>query len=119
MDVSSRKYLCGRKKKDFSKELNKIDTIPLCRRSTLRSTAESSGIPKTTLISRMKDGEIRKHSNAIKPVLNVENMKSRVEFCSLHLDLHQGNFTEMFDVIHIDEKWFYMTKYKEILSRKV
>ena len=29
MDASSRKFLCGRKKKDYSSQLGKISTIPL------------------------------------------------------------------------------------------
>ena len=110
MDVSSSKFLCGRKKKDYSSQLGKISTITLRRRSTLRSTAEACGIPKTTLIARMKDGEIRRHSNAIKPFLTVENKKSRVEFCRSNFDLNRRNFKEMFDVVYIDEIWFYMTQ---------
>ncbi|KAF2354511.1 Zinc finger C2H2-type [Trinorchestia longiramus] len=39
----------------------------------------------------MKDGELRSNSNAIKPFLTTENMKSRVEFCHLHLDLNLGS----------------------------
>ena len=108
-DVSSRKHLCGRKKKDYSLQLANLSTIPLQQR-TLRSTAEASGIPKTTLISRMKDGELRSHSNAIKPFLTTENTKSRVEFCHLHLNLNRGYFNDTFDVVHIDEKWFYITE---------
>ena len=58
----------------------------------------------------MEDGEIRRHSNAIKPLLTAQNIKNRVEFCRLHLDLNKGYFKEMFDVVRIDEKLFYMTQ---------
>jgi len=72
MDVSRRLYLSGRKKKDYSSQLQKLSTIPLKRRSTLRSTAEACGIPKTTLIAMMKDGQIIRHSNGNKPFLHYE-----------------------------------------------
>ena len=55
MDVSNRKYRSGRKKKDFSLQLEEIHSILLRKRSTLRSAA-ASRIPMTTLLNRMKAG---------------------------------------------------------------
>ena len=73
MDVSSRKHRSGRKKKDLSLQLEKIASIPLEERGTLRSIAAASGIPMTTLYNRLKAGEIRPRSNDVKPIVKDEN----------------------------------------------
>lgn len=72
----------------------------------------------TTLFRHYKDyGTIRRHSNSIKPLLTDKNMKNRVEFCLSMLDEYSPpnnpKFIVMEDIIHIDEKWFYLTKKSE------
>ncbi|GJS86813.1 hypothetical protein Tco_0769449, partial [Tanacetum coccineum] len=63
---------------------------------------------------RIKEGALRPHTNAIKPILTNENRKTRLEFCLAMINppLSSANptFKDMFNVIHIDEKWFYMSK---------
>ncbi|GJQ94186.1 hypothetical protein Tco_0005325 [Tanacetum coccineum] len=63
---------------------------------------------------RIKEGALRPHINAIKPVLTNKNRKARLEFClsmiNPPLSSANPNFKDMFNVIHIDEKWFYMSK---------
>ena len=108
MDASSRKKSCGRKKKSYS--LDQYTTIPLNQRGTVRSAAAAAGIPKSTFHGIIKSGAIRAHSNAVKPYLTPENMDSRVEFCKRHIDMDRAQFHDMMDVIHVDEKWFYMTQ---------
>ncbi|KAJ1278221.1 hypothetical protein BS78_04G062700 [Paspalum vaginatum] len=69
---------------------------------------------KSTVHRRFKEGEFRRHTNAIKPTLNEENKKARVRFCLSMLDPssvpHEPRFNEMYNIVHIDEKWFYRTK---------
>jgi hypothetical protein len=108
MDASSRKKSCGQKKKSYS--LDQYTTIPLNQRGTVRSAAAATGIPKSTFHGIIKSGAIRAHSNAVKPYLTPENMDSRVEFCKRHIDMDRAQFHDMMDVIHVDEKWFYMTQ---------
>ncbi|XP_019097494.1 PREDICTED: uncharacterized protein LOC109131248 [Camelina sativa] len=71
----------------------------------------------TTLARYVKEGLIRRHSNAIKPRLRESNMRARLEFCVSMLDSrfmpNHPKFVDMYNVVHIDEKWFYMTKPKE------
>lgn len=79
--------------------------------------ASALNMAKSTLHRRIKEGDIRAHTNAIKPFLTHENKKVRLTF-SLE-KLKQASlstnpeFDEMFNVVHIDEKWFYQTKESE------
>ena len=110
MDVSSRKNRRGRKKKDYAAELAAFPEIPLRQRATLRSAAHASGIPRTTLWKKLSEGRIRAHTNSIKPTLTEENKMKRAEFCQAHVNAQTRLFDDMEDVIHVDEKWFYITQ---------
>ena len=59
---------------------------------------------------QLKGGLIRVHSNAVKPYLTPENMENGLEFCKRHIDMDDEQFHVMMDVIHVDEKWFYITQ---------
>ena len=48
------------------------------------------------------------HTSALKPMLTEENKLNRLAFCLDERGEH-GLYKEMFDRIHIDEKWFYVT----------
>ncbi|XP_031263184.1 uncharacterized protein LOC116121366 [Pistacia vera] len=115
-NVSSKKALnCGRKRLQI--DVNQFRHIPLRRRTTLRYLSVATNLSVTTLFRQLKEGFIRHHSNAIKPLLKVENMKARIRFCLSMIE--QGNnpnclrFVTMENIIHVDEKWFYMTKQLE------
>ena len=108
MNVESRKSNCGRKRKDI--DLAAIVEVPLNQRGTVRSTASALSVPKSSLFRSIKRGEIRSHSSSVKPFLTETNMAERVEFCKSHINTERGIFHSMMDVIHVDEKWFYMTK---------
>lgn len=116
VDVSHRrKGNCGRKKIHI--DLSRIVDVPLRRRKNLRSLAASLDVCKTSLFRCLKEGHIKRHTNAIKPSLNEDNMRARLEFCISMLDSStmpdHPKFAAMHDVVHIDEKWFYMTKKTE------
>ena len=63
---------------------------------------------KTTLHSRVKEGVIRAHSNALKPYLSDRAKRARLQFCIEMLEPSslpiQPMFKEMYDYVHIDEK---------------
>ncbi|XP_010462775.1 PREDICTED: uncharacterized protein LOC104743384 [Camelina sativa] len=116
VDVShKRKGKCGGKNIVF--DLDRIVDIPFNRRKTLRSLAAALKISRTTLWRCLKRGLIKRHSNAIKPRLTENNMRARLQFCLSMLDrttlLGHPKFVDMHNVVHIDEKWFYMTKRSE------
>ncbi|KAJ0247163.1 hypothetical protein HA466_0166060 [Hirschfeldia incana] len=116
VDVSHRrKGKCGRKKTHI--DLSRIVAVPLCRRKTLRSLAASLDLSCTTLFRCLKEGLIKRHTNAIKPSVSEKTERVRLEFCISMLDRStmpdHPKFSAMHDVVHIDEKWFYMTKKTE------
>lgn len=114
VDVSNgRKGRCGRKGKDDT--LSQIPTVPLNRRSTFRSLARQLGVSHTTLYKKLKLPKIRRHSNRLKPSLKEKNRRERIKFCLSMFDettlaAPRPKFISMHNIVHIDEKWFYMTK---------
>ena len=51
------------------------------------------------------------HTSSLKPTLMEENKMSRMELVLLFIDKNNtSKFEDMEDFIHIDEKWFYLTK---------
>ena len=106
-DVSSkRKERCGRKPKDYSNNLAQIKNTPLNRR----------GIPKSTLLDIFKSGKyIKRISSTVKPILTDKNKMDRLEFCLSKVSLAINGdllFDDLYDYVHIDEKWFYLTEVK-------
>jgi hypothetical protein len=63
-------------------DVNAIVTFVLLRHhTTMRALSAAIGIPTTTLWQRTKDGAIRVHLNAIKPLLTNQNKNDRLCFC--------------------------------------
>lgn len=113
LDVSHRKPInCGRKRIQIDHD--RIGEIPLRQRTTIRSLACALDTNSTSLFRLLKTGVICRHSNAIKPLLKEENKRSRLQFCLSMLEgssiPHDPIFKSMNNIIHVDEKWFYMSK---------
>ncbi|MCL7027161.1 hypothetical protein MKW94_011355 [Papaver nudicaule] len=108
--VSRKPTRVGLKAKEF--DWSKIPEIPLRRRTNIRSLAKALNILKSTVHRQIKKGKIKKHTNAIKPAFTTEIKKVRLEFC-LGMIKENMMFEGMYNVIHTDEKWFYMTKTTE------
>lgn len=115
-DVSTRFVgRVGRKRVeiDFSKVLD----IPKRRRRTLRSLAYAMNVPQSTLHIRVKEGALKRHTNAVKPHLTSANKIKRLNFClaNLHSQAPPANhlFQDMMNVVHRDEKWFFLSKEAE------
>ncbi|XP_026415839.1 uncharacterized protein LOC113311209 [Papaver somniferum] len=100
----------GRKKIQIDLEM--MSLIPFGRRTNIRSTTKAFGMSKTTVWRRIKDGSIKAHSNAIKPGFSLKTRIARLKHCLEMLDesVSPAVFSGMYDRIHIDEKWFYMSK---------
>ncbi|XP_021306339.1 uncharacterized protein LOC110431559, partial [Sorghum bicolor] len=97
---------CGRKRVQV--DLEAIKDIPLRKRTTLRELAAALGVKKSTLHNRFKEGYFRRHTNDLKFSLTDENKKARVKYC---LSMMNGlSFKELYNVVYIDEKWFYRTR---------
>lgn len=113
VDVSCRRAKnCGRKRIEV--DLSKIKDTDLHRRTTLTSLSDILGVSYSKVYQLLKQGVLRRHSSAIKPHLKEKNKSSRLQFCLSMLDESSPSddpkFKGMYNYIHIDEKWFYLTK---------
>lgn len=112
-DVSSKKKgNCGRKKKWEPESLQDMASIPLHDRQTLGRLSVCVGIAKTSLWRLLQNGDIKRHSNSLKPLLSDENKRKRFEFARSFVDKN-GIFDPMYNYVHIDEKWFYITRQQQ------
>jgi hypothetical protein len=103
---------CGTKRQEIDLEVIKV--LPLNQCNNLRSIASHIGVNVGTLYNRIKEGQIIPHSNVVKPFLMEVNKMEHLCWCLAQLNSSRPNdnpvFQEMFDTVHLDEKWFYMTK---------
>ncbi|XP_042018944.1 uncharacterized protein LOC121766756 [Salvia splendens] len=92
----------------------KFKQLSFLERSCYRKLACKMGVSKTTFGRWAKSHLIRPHTNAIKPALTEANKISRMRWCLTHIQpaLDEGKllYHAMHNTVHIDEKWFYMTK---------
>lgn len=105
-DVSTR--FAGRAvRKRVQIDCSRVADIPLRRQKTICSLAHAMDVPKSTLHQRIKEGVLRRHSNALKPNFTPVNKIKRLHFClsKLHPQGHLTNplFEDM-DVVHVDKK---------------
>ncbi|XP_042008973.1 uncharacterized protein LOC121757505 [Salvia splendens] len=93
---------------------DKFRQLSFLERSCYRKLACKMGISKTKVGRWAKNNLIRPHTNAIKPALTEANKISRMRWCLTHiqpaLDEWKLLYHAMHNTVHIDEKWFYMTK---------
>lgn len=113
MDASHRKAVSGRKAVSLTHLFDALKTIPLSKRGTQRSAAKAIGVSVSTLNRRIKKGEVKVFNSSLKPTLSQENQERRKSFCLSFLKLQENEFDDMKNVIHVDEKWFYLTKNKK------
>ena len=93
--------------------IDAVRELPLRSRSTVRLIQGAVGVSKTT-IHRLIHHEklLRPHTSAGKPMLTDVNKMARLEFC-LNERGDNGMYNDMFDRVHVDEKWFYLTRVTE------
>ncbi|RAL52964.1 hypothetical protein DM860_007732 [Cuscuta australis] len=67
------------------------------------------GVSKSTVHRWLQLKQIRRHSNAIKPLLCEPGKLKRLKFCLEHISPlsipTNPTFHDFYDHIHIDEKW--------------
>lgn len=116
VDVSSRKRgRAGRKRVPL--DLESLRNVALKDRTTLEDVRVVLGISKSKLVRYIREGHLQRHSNSIKPHLTDANKKARLQWCVDMLEpesMHDNpRFKGLFDVVFIDEKWFYLTRKSE------
>ncbi|XP_071053572.1 uncharacterized protein [Onthophagus taurus] len=110
--VSKKKGNSGRKRKDREGIKKKISEVSIAQRSTIRNLCNNINQSLGTVHRILKEGVIRRVSSTVKPVLTDDNKKHRLVFVLCMLQEPSLYFQEMLEFVHIDEKWFYITKTK-------
>ena len=89
-----------------------LKEIPQRHHKTYRSTAKAMGVSLNTAQRMLLQRDVcRVHMSSLKPTLTDENKMSRMELALLFIDKNNtSKFENMEDLIHIDEKWFYLMK---------
>nr|XP_051196688.1 uncharacterized protein LOC127310025 [Lolium perenne] len=114
VDFSNNRKMCGRKRRELNLD-ERVPQVPLNQRGTLRALARSLGVPFSTLQRRLAWGDLRRHTNSLKPYLSLENRLRRLLYCISMIDEPSITdakviFKMMGNIMHMDEKWFDMTK---------
>ena len=93
---------------------NKFKAIKYELKSTQHSVAKQMEVSQTTVCRWKKNKVIRKHTNAIKPALAENNKLHRLSFalskCEYDENSDAFKFKPYTNVVHIDEKYFYLTR---------
>ena len=89
-----------------------LKEIPRRRHKTYRSTARAMGVSLNTVQQMLLKKDVcRVHTFSLKPMLTEENKMSRMELALSFVDKNNtSKFDNMEDLIHVDEKGFYLTK---------
>jgi len=94
--------------------LQRFLDIPEEKKQTIRDIASALNIDKSSLGRLVKKGAIKSTVVHVKPHLTQINKIKRVSF-ALEQNDSNGVFQNMYDHVHIDEKWSYMFKLKKRL----
>ena len=89
-----------------------LKEIPQHHHRTYRSTAKAMGVSLNTVQRMLLQQDVcHVHTSSLKPTLMDENKVSRMELALSFIDKNDtSKFEHMEDLIHIDKKWFYLTK---------
>ena len=112
-EIASRNNSCTNCLKYSHAEFHQgLKEIARHRRKTYHSTAKAMGVALSTVQQMLLHRDVcRVHMSSLKPTLTEENKMSRMELALSFVDKNNtSKFENMEDLIHIDEKWFYLTK---------
>ncbi|CAM9363815.1 unnamed protein product, partial [Ectocarpus sp. 4 AP-2014] len=87
--------------------------FPLKNRTTIRSIAAAWEILTTTLFDNLKKLGLRSCSRFLKPLLSNDGKVQRLAWAVRWVRFSPGGackFHNVFDCVHLDEKWFYICK---------
>ena len=113
LEIASQNNSCAKSLKYSHAEFHQgLKEIPRHRRKTYRSTAKAMGVSLNTVQRMLLHKDVcRVHTSSLKPTLTEENKMSRMELALSFVDKNNtSKFENMEDLIHIDEKWFYLLK---------
>ncbi|XP_057808844.1 uncharacterized protein LOC131023317 [Salvia miltiorrhiza] len=93
-------------------DLSILSNLEYTKRGTITRLVVGLEISRSTIGRWVKSGKIRAHTSSLKPDLTATKKLLRLRFSleSLELDLKKIKFRDMHNTVHIDEKWFYITR---------
>ncbi|XP_021771687.1 uncharacterized protein LOC110735806 [Chenopodium quinoa] len=111
VDVRTKKFgRSGPKPREVIDEF--LTSVPLYKRTTKSGYVTALHISKSTLHRLRKKGRLRTHTNTNHPALTDNHKIARLKWVLSHINPipAEGDptFIDMQQVIHIDEKWFYL-----------
>lgn len=91
---------------------SQIAALPAEKRGDLRTLSAQTGVAKTTLHRYLRRGLLRVASSTLRPALTAQQKKMRMKFALSFVARHNNGagFDDMYDRVHVDEKWFYLLK---------
>ena len=89
---------------------DELPTINIEKRSSIRSLSYQLNIPRSTAHYAVFKGYIKCINNKVKPCLTEKQKINRVKIFISNIDLPNQMFIPFNNLIHIDEKWFYMNQ---------
>ncbi|KAK9714312.1 hypothetical protein RND81_06G085800 [Saponaria officinalis] len=111
LDVKS-KRIGNKNRKRLLPDIEHIKTLKWEERDTMERVAENTGVSVGTVHSWVCDGLLKPHSSPLHPQLNDANKYNRMKHALNYLNampFTRIKFAEMSNIIHMDEKWFYIT----------
>jgi hypothetical protein len=105
--------LRGRQPKYKRNELEqKIEAVPLHKRTTQRQLSRQIGVPEATLRGyneREPNNPIfKRKASSVNPILTDENREERIAYCKSQM--RGTKYNDFTDTIFLDEKWFQCTR---------
>ena len=92
----------------------RFQALEKSKKTSQKAVANAMGVSQSTVWRWKKKKHIRKHTNAIKPLLTDTNKNDRLFFCiSSCIYDEQTNafkFSDMSNIVHIDKNLFYLTR---------
>ena len=99
------KYKGGSNKIPSAQLLERVKAIAPSKRRSLKTLSVHSGISFATL-SRMKaDGLLKGRTSSVRPKLSDNHKVARMQHARALVGSN-GDFSAMYDQVHLDEKWF-------------
>ncbi|XP_021847229.2 uncharacterized protein [Spinacia oleracea] len=110
--VQKKYHNCGRKRIQVTYE--QVASIGMGDRTCIRDLAQMLNLGPTTVWRMVKRKLIKPHSSPLHPGISDECKMAKMRWVlRLIMDIsipYEPTYYSMFDFIHIDEKWFYLTQ---------
>jgi hypothetical protein len=100
------RFRSGKKPQSFQEIHNKLRSVPINKRQTLRDFAKESGVSVHSIRRFIAIGSLKRVITRIKPSLTEKNKETRMNYAFRFINQNTLKFDPMYNVVHIDEKWF-------------